>query len=180
MTPPRGPDAVRAALLEAAVAVYAAGERFSAREIARRAGVNHGQVHHLFGGRQGLKRAMLEHLAAAQADALPANAPPAALLRAAAEVALADPRFARVLARALLEQAPGAPPPQERFPVVDRLRASLEGTPYDRAALAEGLATALGFALFGPWIRQAVGASVDPLQTVDRQLAAAFGPAPKR
>jgi AcrR family transcriptional regulator len=63
--PLRG-EAVRTALVEAAAALLAdAGPRaVSVRDVARRAGVNHGQVHHYFGGKRGLLRAAMRHLAA--------------------------------------------------------------------------------------------------------------------
>ena len=62
----RGGDAVRAALVKAAAeALSAAGPRsVSVREVARRAGVNHGQVHHYFGGKRGLLEAAMRKLAA--------------------------------------------------------------------------------------------------------------------
>ena len=162
--PPRGPEAVREALVQAAATLYASGEPFSARRVAREAGVNHGQVHHLFGGKAGLKRAMLERLADAQAAALPDDAPLEDLLRAAALIGLADPRVARVLARVLLEQGDGEALPQQRFPVVQRVRDALDAAdaPVDPTTLSAGLAAALGLAMFGPWIRAAVGAPVDP------------------
>ncbi len=50
---PRGPDAVRNALIEATAKLC--GERspalVSVRDIAAEAGVNHGQVHHYFGSK---------------------------------------------------------------------------------------------------------------------------------
>lgn len=63
--PVRGSDAVRAALVEAAADALAdAGpSSVSVREVARRAGVNHGQVHHYFGGKRGLLEAAMRHLA---------------------------------------------------------------------------------------------------------------------
>lgn len=61
----RGADAVKAALIEAAAARL--GEvgpsSVSVRDVARRAGVNHGQVHHYFGGKRGLLVAAMRKLA---------------------------------------------------------------------------------------------------------------------
>lgn len=61
----RGADAVRGALVEAAASGLAeVGPRaLSVRDVARRAGVNHGQVHHYFGGKRGLLVAAMRHLA---------------------------------------------------------------------------------------------------------------------
>ncbi len=63
---PRGRAEVEAALVQAAAdALAEAGPRAaSVRDIATRAGVNHGQVHHYFGGKAGLLRAAMRHLAA--------------------------------------------------------------------------------------------------------------------
>ncbi len=64
-SPVRGGDAVRRALVEATARVLAeAGpSAVSVREVARLAGVNHGQIHHYFGGKRGLLKATMRHLA---------------------------------------------------------------------------------------------------------------------
>lgn len=63
---PRGRAAVEAALVDAAADLLAeVGPRHAGlREIARRAGVNHGQVHHYFGSKDALIRAAMAKLAA--------------------------------------------------------------------------------------------------------------------
>ena len=60
-----GSDAVKAALIAAAAQMLGeSGPRLlSVRDVARRAGVNHGQVHHCFGGKRGLLEAAMRHLA---------------------------------------------------------------------------------------------------------------------
>lgn len=60
----RGSEAVRAALIEAAAEMLGeVGPRsLSVRDLADRAGVNHGQVHHYFGGKRGLLEAAMRHL----------------------------------------------------------------------------------------------------------------------
>ena len=62
---PRGGEAVRTALLDAAAELLAevGPEATSVRDVARRAGVNHGQVHHYFGGKRGLLEAAMRGLA---------------------------------------------------------------------------------------------------------------------
>ena len=57
----RGPDAVRARLLTAATELLAQRTPFdvTVRQIAERAGVNHGQIHHYFGSKDGLVAATI-------------------------------------------------------------------------------------------------------------------------
>ena len=99
----RGSDGVKAALIDAACDGLAElGPRaLSTRELAQRAGVNHGQIHHYFGGKRGLLRAAMASLAAehwrnslARAEGGPI--PPALSL---AE----DTRYWRATARAVIE-----------------------------------------------------------------------------
>lgn len=62
----RGSDGVKAALIDAACDGLAElGPRaLSTRELAQRAGVNHGQIHHYFGGKRELLKAAMASLAA--------------------------------------------------------------------------------------------------------------------
>ncbi|HEY6316664.1 MAG TPA: helix-turn-helix domain-containing protein, partial [Acidimicrobiia bacterium] len=117
---PRGRDEVRAALLDAAADLFAARgpAAVSVRDVAARAGVNHGLVHRHFGSKEALVGTTLEQLAAAAA----APAPDA---RSADELGrlvgrTVDDRFWRVLAWSLLE---GREPAglQAHFPVLDEL-----------------------------------------------------------
>ena len=61
----RGSGAVKAALVDAAAQMLGEfGPRgISVRDVADRAGVNHGQVHHYFGGKRALLEAAMRHLA---------------------------------------------------------------------------------------------------------------------
>ena len=61
----RGRDAVKTALINAACEMLAESgpNAMSVRSVANRAGVNHGQVHHYFGGKEGLIEAAAAHLA---------------------------------------------------------------------------------------------------------------------
>jgi len=61
----RGREKVKAALIEAACDMLAESgpNTMSVRNVAARAGVNHGQVHHCFGGKQGLIEAAVAQLA---------------------------------------------------------------------------------------------------------------------
>jgi AcrR family transcriptional regulator len=175
----RGPEAVRAALVEAAAEAFAFEGDVSVRVIAERAGVNHGLVHHYFGGKDGLRRAVLGELAAAQARALAGidSEDPIAMARGALAAARADERFWRVLARALLDGE--VPQPfQHAYPVVKQLIATLSGQGVDdaRRNVALGLALSLGWSLFEPWIRAATGLSAAEAKTIvddaiEQQLA---------
>ncbi|MEM7159639.1 MAG: TetR/AcrR family transcriptional regulator [Myxococcota bacterium] len=158
----RGPDAVKAALIEAATDLFAGQGDASIRAVAARAGVNHGLVHHYFGGKSGLRAAVLDRLAKGMHASLdvPPSSDTAQVGRAALRVTEQDPRMVKILARALLD---GELPQQLQsvFPVVARLLAAR--SPVDRgrtkAAIAEGLAMALGAVVFGSWIRVALGLS---------------------
>lgn len=99
----RGGEPVKAALIEAACEGLAeVGPRaLSTRALGERAGVNHGQIHHYFGGKRGLLKAAMASLAAehsrntlARSDGGPI--PPALSL---AE----DSRYWRATARAVIE-----------------------------------------------------------------------------
>jgi len=61
----RGSEAVRTALIEAAAEMLGevGPKSLTVRDLADRAGVNHGQVHHYFGGKRGLLEAAIRHLA---------------------------------------------------------------------------------------------------------------------
>ena len=63
----RGSEAVRAALIQAAAEMLGevGPKSLSVRDLADRAGVNHGQIHHYFGGKRGLLEAAMRHLARA-------------------------------------------------------------------------------------------------------------------
>ncbi|MEM9254337.1 MAG: TetR/AcrR family transcriptional regulator [Pseudomonadota bacterium] len=61
----RGRDSVKAALIQATKELLGdeGPSRLSVRQVAARAGVNHGQVQHYFGGKSGLVRATMHELA---------------------------------------------------------------------------------------------------------------------
>ena len=99
----RGGDAVRAALIEAACEGLAeVGPRaLSTRKLAERAGVNHGQIHHYFGGKRPLLETAMatlaaEHWANSLERAGGAPIPPALSLAD-------DSRYWRATARAVIE-----------------------------------------------------------------------------
>ncbi len=174
MTKPKGTDNVAQSLIQAATDDYTSGRALSVRAVAQRAGVNHGQIHHIFGGKDGLKRAMLESLADAM-DAQIAASEPAdllALIQATVAVFLQDERHVRALARQIVEDGPEQVA-QQRFPVVDRLRGALGdvGLTGTELYLAEGIARGLGWVLFKDWIRRATGLSDDDVTRLEQRLA---------
>ena len=167
---PRGRDSVRAAILNAAVQFASDGRRVSVRELARRANVNHGQVHHLFAGRDGLHRALLEHLATALYRRIESHEGPQ-VLRAALAAVLDDPRFVRVLADYLIEN-PEAEVPQESFPVMGRLAEvrNESGQLPTRVALATHVSAGLGWAMFNKWIRAALRLTDEEAREVEHRI----------
>ena len=170
---PRG-DEVREALLDAAIERYASGEPFSVRAVAALARVNLGQIHHVFGGKEGLRKAMLHRLAEGLdqrlAD-LPAEAGLDEMIRTLWSAGVEDSRFVRVLARQLIEH-PDEPVLQSDFPVSRRVGHALVEANVDdaRVAMAHLLAAGLGFALFGPWIEKALGLDEIELQRVQERI----------
>jgi len=169
---PKGEQEVRQALLMAAIEAYSAGF-FSVRKIAQRAGVNHGQVHHYFGGLKALKRCVLETLGEglrARVFAL-GESTPENLTKNAARAVLEDRRFVRALARQILDDET-AQVYQLQFPVVEKLQTLIgkEAGPSTEVELAEGLAQTLGWAFFEPWIRQALSLTNDQVLQIEKSL----------
>jgi AcrR family transcriptional regulator len=156
----RGKAAVREALVEAAADLLAEEGDVSVRTIAAKAGVNHGLVHHYFDGKDGLRRAVLDHLVEQQAARL-ADVDledPLALVEAAMRIARDDRRFFRILSRAMLDgELPT--PLQSAFPVVRKLVGALgdAGVGDPKVRVAEGIALTFGWMLFAPWIAAATG-----------------------
>jgi len=169
---PKGEHEVRQALLMAAVEAYSAGF-FSVRKIAQRAGVNHGQVHHYFGGLNSLKRRVLETLGEGLRTRVLALGETTAegLAKSAARAVLEDRRFVRALARQILDDDT-AEVYQIQFPVVEKLQHLIgkEGGPATEVELAEGLAQTLGWAFFEPWIRQALSLSDEQVVQIEKSL----------
>ncbi len=99
----RGGDAVRAALVDAAARLLAdvGPSALSVRDIARSAGVNHGQVHHYFGSKRALLEAAMrklatEHFAQMAELSGPSGIPPVLALAR-------DPAYWRAVARVVIE-----------------------------------------------------------------------------
>ena len=159
---PRGAEAVRTSLIDAATQLFAARgpSQVSVREIAETAGVNHGLVHHYFGSKDALLRAALDALAR----------------RAAAEMAEWDgeeavfasggavERHGRIVAHLLLEAREPASV-QTEFPAVQALLRELRRRGFDevdaRERTAQVTALVLGWHLFEPFLAVAAELETD-------------------
>ncbi len=163
---PRGRQEVTAAVLDAATELFAARgpAAVSIREVAARAGVNHGLVHRHFGSKAALVRGVLDRfLEDLRRPPPPAGEPVDAA--GAFEVLAAREDYWRILARAVLDgEAAGvlAGP----FPLVagavDAVRAAqAAGDVRDdvdaRMIVATNLAAGLGWLLFEPFVAAATG-----------------------
>ncbi|WP_433682684.1 TetR/AcrR family transcriptional regulator [Nocardia sp. CA-119907] len=151
---PLGRDAVVSAVLTHAADLFA--ERgpaaTSIRDIAERAGVNHGLVFRHFGAKDKLVTAVLDHLSAETAALVDTGI-----------LSPDDPRLRRhwvVLARCILDGYPVGQM-QSRFPVITAL---IEQTRLQRAddhdaalSVAHAAAFVLGWQLFEPFLRKAAG-----------------------
>ncbi len=152
---PLGKDEVVAAVLAAASELFAekGPAATSIREVAARAGVNHGLLHRHFGSKHQLLAATLQHLADSGAKLRESGAP-AEKLQAAQELQ------ARVMVRSRLDGFP-VEELQERFPGMERfLEEVRSGVSDDRQArllAAHAMALQFGWGLMAPTLRVAFG-----------------------
>ncbi len=151
---PVGRDAVVAAVMEAAADLFA--ERgpaaTSIRDIAERAGVNHGLVFRHFGAKDQLVGTVLKFLGDRSGA-----------LAASGRLTTADPGLRRhltVLARCILDGYPVGEL-QERFPVmalmIERVRPEMDSDRDAGLAVAHLAAFAMGWQLLEPFLRNAAG-----------------------
>ncbi|MBK9647577.1 MAG: TetR/AcrR family transcriptional regulator [Deltaproteobacteria bacterium] len=153
---PRVPaDETRARLRAAAAELFRErppGE-VSVREIAQRAGVNHGLVHRLYGGKDALVLAVLRQVFRETGEAIAARAAQdfEAALASGLDVLLRERWIAGVIAHALARGDLNQLPVASMTPLVRQLH----GEPLDddlAALTALGEAAALGWMLFEPFI----------------------------
>lgn len=172
VVPPRGRDAVKEALLDAAAELFAAhGSRaVSVRDVAARAGVNHGLVHRHFGSKDALRQAVMDRLTEQIAKAAEGAKLRLGELPRAFSATAALGKYWRMLARALLD-GDDIHALQERFPVVDQLLRQLGEAKQEgaldadidvRVLAASSVALALGWLLFEPFVLAAAGLEGEP------------------
>lgn len=172
--PPAGRDEVVAAALEAAADLFA--ERgpaaTSIRDVAKRAGINHGLLHRHFGSKDQLVGAVLDYLGQYLADRLAAGVPAESL------DAVID-RQLRVVARTTLDGYPVGEL-QTRFPnIAARIDQMRQAYPTERAArlaAAHVIALQQSWRLFGDFLRASTG--LDDL--TDDELAQSLREATQR
>jgi AcrR family transcriptional regulator len=152
---PLGKEEVVAAVLAAASELFAekGPAATSIREVAARAGVNHGLLHRHFGSKRQLLAATLQHLADSGAKLRDSGA-------SAEELEVAQEFQARVMVRSKLDGFP-IEELQERFPGMERLLQEVRrGVSDDRQArllAAHAMALQFGWGLMAPTLRVAFG-----------------------
>src|SRR5271168_3630831 len=152
---PMGKDEVVAAVLEAASELFAekGPAATSIREVAARAGVNHGLLHRHFGSKRQLLAATLQYLADSAAALRESGA-------SQAEVETTYEFQARVMVRSTLDGFP-VEELQQRFPgmeaFLDQVRAGHTDDRTARLLAAHGMALQVGWGLMGPTLRVAFG-----------------------
>ena len=152
---PIGKDEVSAAVLEAASQLFAekGPAATSIREVAARAGVNHGLLHRHFGSKSQLLAATLQHLADSAAALRESGAPQA-------EIEAKYEFQARVMVRSTLDGFP-VEELQQRFPGMQAFLEQVQAVHSDdrtaRLMAAHGMALQVGWGLLGPTLRVAFG-----------------------
>ncbi|MEM7097745.1 MAG: TetR/AcrR family transcriptional regulator [Pseudomonadota bacterium] len=160
----RGKEAVKSALIAAACELLAdvGPKNMSVRNVAQKAGVNHGQVHHYFGGKQGLVEEAMQqlseqHFRNARARSAGATLPEPLTLGE-------DDQYSRAMVRlildgdletALREISQGVSIPHE---AVKAIVSRFDGqVPIEvQAVMAVNIATELGWAALEPYIFEMV------------------------
>jgi len=177
--PAKGRVAVEAALIEAASDLLSeVGPRAtSVRDIATRAGVNHGQVHHYFGGKQGLLKEAMRQMAHQHYEAVRALSdgrpiPPPL-------TAPEDQRYWRAVVRATIEGDlelarteidEGVSVSRSALDFLTERRGLDEPTIGLKAALAEGTALQLGWMALEPFLFLVANVSDDEQEEVRARI----------
>jgi TetR/AcrR family transcriptional regulator, repressor for neighboring sulfatase len=164
-----GKDEVVAAVLEAASELFA--ERgpaaTSIREVAARAGVNHGLLHRHFGSKRQLLAATLQHLADSGAALRDSGA-------SQQQLETVHELQARVMVRSVLDGFP-VEELQQRFPgmerFLDEVRSGHSDERQARLLAAHAMALQFGWGLMAPTLRVAFG--LNDLSDADLRAAVA-------
>ena len=178
---PTGKQEVVAALLDAATDLFAARGpgAVSVRDVATRAGVNHGLVHRHFGSKDGLVRAVLDRLVADLRARYAGGVPDGAVRSALFDEIAANDEYWRVLARTLLDGHTEWLD-HGQFPLIGAGVASLDaamkrggGQAFGdaQAMVASYAAAALGWLVFEPFIAAATGMKGTAASRRKRMLA---------
>jgi AcrR family transcriptional regulator len=175
----RGRESAVEALVEAARALFAehGPDAVSLRDVARRAGVNHGLIHHYIGSRDDLLRLVFDRSTEQARRQVEGATDVTAALRALRDLGGASSDYSRLLAWALLE---GHDPAEfhGRSSALDAV-AGAAGEGDDsrdsrdlRVALAMAVVQALGWKLFGRYAVLAAGLDGEDPETVRRDVEA--------
>ena len=155
---PRGGPAVREALMAAAAELFArrGPHAVSVREVAAAAQVNHGLVHHYFGGKDELVAAVLDHLADLAAEEVATHGDPSAIYAEGGPTAV----HGRIVAH-LLVSGTDLSRLRRSFPAMDALRQRFRdgGLSAEEASerSAQVVAMIMGWQLFEPFLAVANG-----------------------
>lgn len=167
---PHGRDAVREALIEAAIGcIMDEGLDVSVRHLARRAGVNHGLVHVYFENKQALLSAAIDEIHARSSLELDeAGFPPPDL------ASRRGGELARAVARIQLDGGEGL---GSSNPISTAWKAALSNARPDLDAetidsmVAMASALGLGWALFADHLSELLGVSAEQRLAIDRQVS---------
>jgi AcrR family transcriptional regulator len=169
-----GRDGAVEALVRAARELFA--ERgpatVSLRDVARRAGVNHGLIHHYIGSRDDLMRLVFVTSSEAARDEVAGSADIGDALGRLRQLGSGTDDYARLLAWALLEGHDPADFHGRSPALAEIMRATGDDSRETRVLLAVHMVQALGWKLFGPYIQQAVDLGDDDPDAVRRDAEA--------
>jgi len=165
---PRGREAVMRALLTAAAELFAkhGAAAVSVRDLARRAGVNHGLVHRHFGSKAALRTAVMDDLTERIAADLDDEPITAGQLPSAFVATESLGSYWRMLARGLLDGDDIDDIQGGGFPVVTRLLEQIREAQAQglvschvdpRVITAASVALGLGWLLFEPFVMASTG-----------------------
>ncbi|MBU0926380.1 MAG: TetR/AcrR family transcriptional regulator [Spirochaetes bacterium] len=189
---PTGRDEVVKALVEAAADLFseAGVDGVSVRQIADRAGVNHGLVHRHFGSKDELARRVGEFLDAEIRDAVGEPADFMEAIDRASVAARRDPRLWRFIARLLVDGKGGVMPEGHgsylralaSLAERDQARGKISGSADPREVVFAIAALGLGIEMFGDYLSGAIGMGVPDKAALEdrfRDIALrALGPGP--
>lgn len=162
-TVPRGGPAVQEALITAAAELFArrGPKAVSVREVAAAAGVNHGLVHHYFGGKDELVEAVLDHLAQRAAEEVATHEDASVIYADGGPTAV----HGRIVAH-LLVSGTDLSRLRHSFPAMDALRQRFRdgGLPPEEASerSAQVVAMIMGWQLFEPFLAEANDLELTP------------------